>query len=313
MDIGLHQATERNPATDDINHNFWDGYAMTADKWAISAILVFFWIWGNSINPRRRIMSPLRQTLQKVNPQRVQHWVDEVRWRFAGVGAFTDSVQGAWQWLLSRFEPKSQHTSKSDQDLPLSKHHQFGIETRLWPINRFYGMRGQDPHSFILQATWLFILFMISAICLHCWFLLKVYSMLVPPGYAFQIWAIVSSVISSTTHSTITCLSLLLRCTETAYHNHQYPDGSYIPLTTPPTFTESVCRQIESYIIYLRTVVVLLRGIPLPGIGSMPDVSSSLQGAIMHIRSAKCALEYTTRSARHYIGCLLFFIVVSDC
>jgi hypothetical protein len=53
---------------------------------------------------------------------------------------------------------------------------------------------------------------------------------------------------------------------------------------------------------FLRGIV---RGIPLPGIWHGTE-------AIEHIRSAKRGLEHTTRSARHFIGCLPFFIIVSD-
>lgn len=222
---------------------------------------------------------------------------------FANAGSFTDSIQGAWKWLSSRFKHKSQQTSKSDQDLPLSKYHQSDIEARPWHINPLYGLLGQDPHSFVQRASALFVLFMVSAFCLFYWFLPKIYIMLSPLGYTFQVWALVSPVISSAIYNTITCLSQLVRCTEAVYYNPLYPDGSYVPLSTSNTLTGFVCRQIDSYILFLRGIV---RGIPLPGNWNGTE-------AIEHIRSAEHRLEYTTRSARDFIGCLPFFVIISNC
>lgn len=222
---------------------------------AILATLVLFCSWGIWTYLGRPTMGAVRQTLQDEIPQRVQHWIDQVHHRFANVGSFNDNIQGAWQWLLSRFERMSQRTSKFAQNFLFSKHHQSGIEARLWPISLFYGLRGQDPHSLVQRATVLFGVFLVSVFCLFCWFLPKVYSMLFPPGYAFQVWALVSSVISSAIYSTTTCLSQLIRCTKTAYYNPLHPDGSYTPLTTPSTLTGFVCRWIDSYTMLLCGIV----------------------------------------------------------
>lgn len=253
--IELHQMTERNPAPNNINHNLWGGYAMAFAGGAILATLVLFCSWGIWTYLGRPTMGAVRQTLQDEIPQRVQHWIDQVHHRFANVGSFNDNIQGAWQWLLSRFERMSQRTSKFAQNFLFSKHHQSGIEARLWPISLFYGLRGQDPHSLVQRATVLFGVFLVSVFCLFCWFLPKVYSMLFPPGYAFQVWALVSSVISSAIYSTTTCLSQLIRCTKTAYYNPLHPDGSYTPLTTPSTLTGFVCRWIDSYTMLLCGIV----------------------------------------------------------
>lgn len=301
-DIELHQTTERNPAPNNINHNLWAGYAMAFAGGAILAPLVLFCSWGIWTYRGRLTMGAVRQIFQDEILQRVHHWIDQVHHRFANVGSFNDNIQGAWQWLLSPFEHMSQRTSKLAQNLLFSKHHQSGIEARLWPISSFYGLRGQDPHSLVQRATVLFGIFLFCVFCLFFWFLPKVYSMLFPPGYAFQVWALVSSVISSVIYSTTTCLSQLIRCTKAVYYKPIYPDGSYIPLTTPSTFTGFVCRRIDLYIMFLRAI---FRSFPLPGIWHGTE-------AIEHIRSAKRGLEHTTRSARHFIGCLPFFSIVSD-
>jgi hypothetical protein len=226
-DIELDHMPERSPEPNDINHNPRGGYAMAAAGKTILAILVFLWsraVWKQLGRPT---IGEVPQILQNVIPQRVQHWVDQVHQRFANVGSFTSSIQGAWQWLLSR--------------------------------------------TLLQRATILSGLFMVS-----CWFLLKVYSMLFPLGYAYQVWALVSSIISPAIYGTTACISQLVRCTKTAYYNPLYSDGSYIPLITPSTFTGSVCRQIDLCMMLLRGIV---RGIPLPG---------------------------------HFIGCLPFFMIVSD-
>jgi hypothetical protein len=226
-DIELDHMPERSPEPNDINHNPWGGYAMAAVGKTILAMIVFLLSRAVWIQLGRPTLGEVPQILQNVIPQRVQHWIDQVHQRFANVGSFTNSIQDAWQWLLSR--------------------------------------------TLLQRATTLSGLFMVS-----CWFLLKVYSMLFPPGYAFQVWALVSSIISSAIYGTTACLSQLVRCTRTAYHNPLHPDGSYTPLATPSTFTGSVCRQIDSCMMFLRGIV---RGIPLPG---------------------------------HFIGCLPFFVIVSD-
>ena len=238
--IELHQMTKRSPAPNEVDQNLWDGYA-------ILAILVLFWAWGIWIGLGRPNMGAVWRRLLKGILQRAQYWIGEIHQRFAIVGSFTDSVQGAWQWLFSRFKHKSQHTSKSDQDLPLSKHHQPGIETRLWPINLLYGFRGQDPHSFVQRATVLFVLFMVSAFCLLCWFFPRGY-------YALQVWAPVSSFISSAIYSITASLSQVKRCTKAAYYNPIHPDGSYVLLTTSSTFTGWVCRRIDAYIMFVRGI-----------------------------------------------------------
>lgn len=262
-DIELHQTTERNPAPNNINHNLWAGYAMAFAGGAILAPLVLFCSWGIWTYRGRLTMGAVRQIFQDEILQRVHHWIDQVHHRFANVGSFNDNIQGAWQWLLSPFEHMSQRTSKLAQNLLFSKHHQSGIEARLWPISSFYGLRGQDPHSLVQRATVLFGIFLFCVFCLFFWFLPKVYSMLFPPGYAFQVWAFVSSVISSVIYSTTTCLSQLIRCTKAVYYKPIYPDGSYIPLTTPSTFTGFVCRRIDLYIMFLRAI---FRDSPLQGI-----------------------------------------------
>lgn len=301
-DIELHQMTERNPAPNNINHNLWGGYAIAFAGGAILAPLVLFCSWGIWTYLRRPTMGAVRRILQDEIPQRVQHWIGQVHHRFTNVGSINDNIQRAWQWLSSRFEHMSQRTSKFAQNLLFSKHHQSDIEARLWPISLFYGLRGQDPHSLVQRATVLFGIFLFCVFCLFFWFLPKVYSMLFPLGYAFQVWALVSSVISSVIYSTTTCLSQLIRCTKAVYYKPIYPDGSYIPLTTPSTFTGFVCRRIDLYIMFLRAI---FRSFPLPGIWHGTE-------AIEHIRSAKRGLEHTTRSARHFIGCLPFFFIVSD-
>jgi hypothetical protein len=294
-DIELDHMPERSPEPNDINHNPRGGYAMAAAGKTILAILVFLWsraVWKQLGRPT---IGEVPQILQNVIPQRVQHWVDQVHQRFANVGSFTSSIQGAWQWLLSR--------------------------------------------TLLQRATILSGLFMVS-----CWFLLKVYSMLFPLGYAYQVWALVSSIISPAIYGTTACISQLVRCTKTAYYNPLYSDGSYIPLITPSTFTGSVCRQIDLCMMLLRGIV---RGSPFPGIwhGIASAIYSTTTCLSQLVRCTKTAYynplysdgsyiplitpsTFTGSVCRqmmllrgivrgiplpgHFIGCLPFFMIVSD-